>query len=280
MQMFKLDKNKFIDKHEITKSYIVLSSEHHSEEWNSKQDAAIGEYVQELEQSDPQIDDCYKLLQDFIVSNIYGKQGLNILDVGCGINNNFPSYVSILENDHYINNNVYIGLDPLNYNVKNRKYPFVCGRIEDLADSLDAKFDVFILASCLDHFENIDSVVDSVKKLAKPNALCLVWIGLHDTPIIAEQIGAQKFPSLYKSLHLFSFIQALISFNLDCIRNYFYFKKREKKLQKSIALDPFHFHYFTQSTIKEHLVKFGKIIDSRRVLGTNGFFYTINIQQI
>jgi len=29
----------------------------------------------------------------------------------------------------------------------------------------------------------------------------------------------------------------------------------------------FHFHYFTQNTIKEHLVKFGKIIDSRRVLG-------------
>ncbi|MGB5031309.1 MAG: hypothetical protein WBO76_04295 [Saprospiraceae bacterium] len=41
--MYKLDKNKFIDKHELTKSYIVLSSEHHFEEWNSKQDAAIGE---------------------------------------------------------------------------------------------------------------------------------------------------------------------------------------------------------------------------------------------
>lgn len=149
--------------------------------------------------------------------------------------------------------------------------------MEDVPDFLETKFDVFIFSTCLDHFEKIETVADAVRKIANPNAICIIWIGLHDTQIIAEQAGAQRFPALFKTLDLPGFIIKFPAFIIKTLATFWYYKKREKRLKNNIPLDNLHFHYFTLESIKKSLSFFGNITDTRKIPGTNGVFYVVEI---
>jgi SAM-dependent methyltransferase len=277
MNTYFLQDRKFYDQDNKSYSYLDLTSNNSSKEWIKKQDDAIDEYISELDLADPLVDDCYKLLDDYIVSRIYGRGNINVIDIGCGIGKDYAKYVRSFDSNEKLKEINFIGLDPLPVNIDTRKYPFICGRIEDLEGKLETKFDVFILASCLDHFENIQNAAQVIRKMANPNAICIVWIGLHDTEIIAEQMGYLKYPKLFQSLNIFNFTKNLISFSFESMRTFFYYRNRERKLKASIPLDPYHFHYFTRTSILKSLAHFGRVTHERKVPGSNSFFYTVEL---
>lgn len=275
---YTITKGKFI-KHDLTEdSFIEINSGSHSPEWSIKQENSMQEYIDELTLADPQIEDIYRILEHYIAKTISGKSGLNILDVGCGIGSDYPKYARFLENGFEDGQNTYIGLDPIPFQVDRRKYPFICGRIEDVQNEVDLKFDLFLFASCLDHFEDIERVAGEIKEISHPNALAIIWIGLHDRSIVGEQVGAKLFPSLYSDLNVFSFLGNYIKMNIRMIEHYLQLRKREKRLANGTPLDQLHFHYFTEDSIKKYLDLFGETIDSLKVIGTNSMFYTVRLK--
>lgn len=245
--------------------------------WLDRQAASVVEYLDHVETVPDEIETLYELFDGFISASLLGRLSQKVLDVGCGIRRDWPHYVRSLRKSIAHTQNCYVGLDPLCYDLEMREYPFVAGRLEDFPRFISDLFDVFIFSTSLDHFEDIELTVQSVKKLANSNAIAIFWVGMHDQTLVAEKIGASIISKLYSSLNPNRFIPRFLEVNIKLIANYFRLINRRRNMKLNKPLDKLHFHYFTINSIRETLSKFGEIVSYIQVPGTNSMFFCVRI---
>lgn len=260
-------------------AYLDLSQSDISNNWLQRQEASIGEYESHESEIPKDVELMYQFFDGYIASEISGKQNQIILDIGCGISKEYPLYANSIKNSEYTLGNIYVGLDPLLIDIKNRKYFFIAGRLEDLPKTVKSQFDVFILSTSLDHFEEIEDVYKAVMPLAKKNAMLIFWIGLHDPGIVSQSIGAKFFRNLYGSVNPVRFFALLLGANFLLLLNYIKMLKRRIYLSKKIKLDNFHFYYFTEDSINSVLSRFGMVNKVISIPGTNSIFATVVVQK-
>lgn len=173
----------------------------------------------------------------------------------------------------------YFGLDAFDINLE-RDYPFICARIEDLSkvEAFHNKIDTFIFGTSLDHFENVDEVASSVKKLASPGAVVIFWIGLHDVTLVAGEEGARTFQSMFNGAGLLSVAWRFLRFAFwNFPRMAYVLRRRGNKLKKGENLDDLHFWYFTEKDLPGLLSRFGEITDISMLPGNNSVFCTCRV---
>ncbi len=273
--MYRITPQGFIDDAGRTSAFLELPPAASAVVWNEKQQRSMDEYLEHSESLPEHSRAFYDLFDAYISAATYARKSLKILDVGCGISANAPLYVTTLVGQGIRQDRIYVGLDPIRHNVTSRSYPFICGRIEDLPKFLDDKFDVFLFSTTLDHFEHIDAVADIVRQIANRDAICIFWLGLHDTQIVAEQMGASYFLKLYRSLNPLRFFVRYGVTLLQLLRFYLIMRRRQHRLATGQPLDDIHFHYFTMANIRQYLELFGRITSRSRVPGTNTLFATV-----
>jgi hypothetical protein len=177
-----------------------------------------------------------------------------------------------------ITGHVYVGLDPIKHRPEARDYPFLCGRLEDVRGALIAPFDIFLFATSLDHFQDISIAAQTIRNLARPGALAIFWVGLHDQTFVSEQLGSKLLRGLYSSLHPLRFFKQLLNIQAKFLANYLFFLRRREKIQLNIPLDKLHFHYFTQKTLEEALLLFGTVEHQIHIPGTNSVFVCVRVR--
>lgn len=269
--MYRLSPRGFVGPTGAEEPFLLLQEDASSTEWNAKQRRAIDQY-----HAPPpdEIKVFYSLFDAYIAAATYGRTSLKILDVGCGIGTVPPEYVNTLV--HAGADRIYAGIDPIAQDVACRSYPFICGRIESLPSVLADRFDVFLFSTSLDHFEDIEMVARTVKQLASENAICVFWLGLHDTPAVAEQAASGFFRKLYSSLNVRHFVFEYVAALLKLLRYYWAMRRRRQRLKAGEPLDELHFHYFTADTVGKYLRLFGRLTNQLRIPGSNMLFATVS----
>ena len=212
------------------------------------------------------------LFEGFIAKNILS--GAKILDIGCGTRKDIPPYFN-----NIVSTNYYFGLDPIKVNLEDRNYPFFCCGIEDLKKiQFKEKFDLALFSTSLDHIDNISSVFSILKGKIK-NGNILIWVGLHDSNIVARSFGTHIFNQIFMGKNIVSWLARLVKILITNIYPLIImFHKREKKLKLSLPLDDKHFHYFTYEKFLKMLSNHGHIKESILVPGTNSLFVNYMIK--
>jgi SAM-dependent methyltransferase len=268
---FDVDSSGLIDANRRPIRSVVLSGEAASSHWQDRQDASLPHYGANAEITDAALAQTYRLFEQYIIRQLHGRGRSRILDVGCGVNCDLPPYVRFLRDRDASEFGVYVGLDPIATEVE-RKYPFICARIENLPPATNARFDVFLFASSLDHFESVDVVADSVRKLASAGALVVVWIGLHDADLIAEfYMGRLARRHLSAGADLASLLRFAAATLLRLPKLIGHLWRRNRRLRRGQLLDQVHFHNYTKATIRGDLQRFGEIVDGPTYVGVDCF---------
>lgn len=197
---------------------------------------------------------------------------LTLLDVGCGISKRTPLYIRDIASQDRA---VYVGLDPFEVS-KERDYIFINGTFEGLHKFLQHKFDCLIFSTSLDHFPDLEAVNQEIHRVLKPNGIAIFWVGVHDPSIVAEQSICDSFvrPPI---LSISKVLQRIAKFPLLMIRTHVAMKRRNNKLSSRIPLDDLHFHYFTESSLKDFMETVGTVVECHHVKNTNSFFYAVRI---
>ncbi|MEN6624111.1 MAG: methyltransferase domain-containing protein [Smithella sp.] len=264
-KIISVDKNGLIFDDGTTAKAIVISPDGKDVQWEFMQNASIEEYkVHHEVKYPPDVMTILKHFTGFLSRYLKGT----VLDVGCGISPTLPLYAKGL-------NITYIGLDPFPVN-NVREYPFICSKIEDILFCLEKPvFDGAIFATSLDHIRDIHAAGAALKKICKPGAKIVFWIGLHDPKIVGKTIATGFFEDVLTPLSFFRCYTKMLRCSFFTFPKLFFsLKKRELNLNKGLPLDELHFHYFTRMTARAALNgHFGKIIEELEVPGTNSIFY-------
>lgn len=245
--------------------------------WVERQDASVDEYLDQTEEVPAEIENLYDLFDCFISACLADRREQKVLDVGCGIRSDWPHYVRSLRRSLPTTGHVYVGLDPMNHNLDKRDYPFVAGRLEDLAGTLADPFDVFLFSTSLDHFKDMALTAKTVRGLARPSALAIFWVGLHDRTLMAEQAGVHVFRKLYASLNPLRFLLRYAEAAAKLPVKYLWLRRRQRNLRSGVPLDQLHFHYFTEEGLRETLPLFGQVERYIHVPGTNSVFVCVRM---
>lgn len=243
------------------------------EEWRKINDASIDEYMEhhEAEQYPDTVKTHMALFGGFIARHLMAVGGRTVLDVGCGVGSQYPMYIRDLRSAIE-----YLGLDPIELNMQ-RDYPFICGRLEDLARrGLSRPADLVVFATSLDHFESAQTALALARQLAGDGRI-LLWIGLHDSPAVASIVGAKVFARIctLTSSSLLRFL-ALVGYSvLRAPKLLLQLARRENLLASGGRLDKFHFHYFLQDSLSRLLAENGHIEEFLTLPGSNSCFVAL-----
>jgi SAM-dependent methyltransferase len=273
--MFSVTSDGFRDEAGRMHRFVRLGCHGGSAEWSQKQRSAEQEYCDQLQAVPALVDSLYRLFDRYLVSAIALGPGPRVLDVGCGIHPEFPPYATSLASLCRAGRAVYVGLDPIEQNVETRRYPFICGRLEDVPAALADRFDVFVFSTSLDHFEAIEPVARAVRSLASPGALCVFWNGFHDAHYVAEMAAAQLFARTRDRPTFGRILLALCKLGAVLPLMAARLTARERRLRRGEPLDDIHFHYFTSDNIRPILGQFGELTDLTHVPGSNSAFATV-----
>lgn len=246
--------------------------------WRKINDSSINEYIAHHENDayPDSVKTIAKLFEGFIAKTLLAPHPMLVLDVGCGIGTKFPLYFRGIRNG----NIEYMGLDPIEINFS-RTYPFICAKIEDVVDhaTIFPPINIFIFATSLDHFQDLDYVAMAVRQLAATGAKAIFWIGLHDPDIVAQSIGSSLFARLFAKQNIFVILAKWLAYSAIYLpRLILSMAKRKKMLQTKQPLDEHHFHYFVRQKIASALSKFGELDEIIEVPGTNSIFVVVGIQ--
>lgn len=275
--MYELSQAGFVAGDRSCTRVLRLPSGTVAQEWQRRQDASLDEYRAAIDRPPEGIRALYRLFDRYIAAALAGRARQRILDVGCGMSRRWPEYVETLRRTRDATGHVYVGLDPIEHEIDRREYPFICGRLEDVRTVLSDKVDVFLFATSLDHFDDLEGVRDAMRDLAAPGALCIAWVGLHDSRLIAGQTGARAFERLFRTLSVPGFLLRSVR-TLASLPVYFgRLRLRERRLRLGEPLDRLHFHYFTETSLRATLQRLGRIADTVFVPGTNCVFMTVEI---
>ena len=265
-------------------SHLKLPDREYDSSWLSRQVNSIDAYelthVEEV--ADEHSNRLYTLFGHFLNSAILHVISSrpdsfipNILDVGCGIYNARPPYVTSSLED--VSN--YYGLDPLDINFNSRSYPFFLGDLTQLADqsNLKSRFDVFVFATSLDHIEDLDKTRSEIYELASPCAVVVFWCGVRDPELAGEHNGSLVFNKLLSGRvatgYLFYYIYGI----LRLPRLLFRAARTRYRLRHGIPLDDLHERYFTTGSLEDIMQEFGAITSSVRIPGSNSVFYCVSL---
>jgi hypothetical protein len=247
-------------------------------EWRIKQEYSVESYATEHVESNIDEDSLaiYKLFGSYInsVAHNSNKKRPMILDVGCGM---FPLLSpGIKRLDQQFG---YIGLDPLSSNLK-REYPFICGRIEDLASlsGFDLRFDIFVFGTSLDHLEDLKTAAAAVRQLASPDAILVCWNGLQDPKRSIARNGVAVFKKLLE--YRWDFLAILAYFGYGLLRLpklLAEMNERKNVIAKSGVMDH-HLRWFTENNLNEYLSVFGNVTDVINLPNSVHSFATVKIK--
>lgn len=246
-----------------------------SEDWREITEASLDEYRNHHQAGayPPAILEIMSMFEGFIAkwAGIWGAE--NVIDLGCGIGQELPPYVrNIAGNLHYV------GLDPLDENPE-RDYPFICGRLEDLAGrKLDKKFDLALFATSLDHFEDARNALSLAAEITN-GGRAVILCGLHDSSLIARNDLSTWIEDLCRNNQ--STLNRILAFWAYTIGNWprvaRALARREKKLAADQPLDNLHFHYFTEQSLRTLLGEAGTIHELTLCPGSNGAFAAVTL---
>lgn len=258
----------FVDAKGRSSRTLMLAPAEASAEWQAKQSHAVDEYrvTQEQGEVTEEVAQLYRLFRVYLLAALGNVQAPLVLDVGCGMSRRVPPYAEGLPG--------YVGLDPLDASPE-RDYPFVCGRLEDLADQghCRGQFDLFVFCTSLDHIENLDAAATAVRTLARPGARAVFWVGLHDTSLVASTVGAAVFRRAVGARPSFVSYAMLAGYALlRAPRTLWRLAQRERRLATGQPLDDLHFSYFTRATLPAALGKFGVVEEVLAIPGSTSVF--------
>lgn len=221
--------------------------------------AAIGEPVLSAEWQEMQAgsveryqDDHYE--EDETIAQIFGgfiavtlRPDDVVFDVGCGLFPNLPAYVRDLQMGGYV------GLEPLTTPVE-RDYPCLTGAVAEKLPLKDASFDAVLLATSLDHIEQVDQAMRELKRILTPGGRLYFWVGLHEPEVVSH---AKTFHNIfYRRSGLRRALRIAAAYP-----EYAWFMwqmaKRRRALAKGIPLDHAHFRYYTRDSLMTELDRCG-----------------------
>lgn len=246
-----------------------------NEEWRKTTEASLEEYREHHQAGHYPENTLHQMsmFEGFIAKwgGIWNAK--NMLDLGCGIGATVPPYARNIGASIS-----YVGLDPLRENLK-REYPFICGRLEDLAaEQLNQKFDMALFATSLDHFEDAREAL-ILAGLTTNEGRLVIWCGIHDSPETAvEDVSPRilRFCRTYRGL--LSRILGAFGFTLFVWpRIAWALFRRERNLGKNKPLDNLHFHYFTIKSLRSLLNSVGRIDEFVHCPGSNSVFAAVTL---
>ncbi len=266
------------------RTLVLLDEAAVDKAWEEKQSNASAEYRETHEEAKiaPSLQVLYSLFEAYATRAIVtqlspdprGEPPL-VLDVGCGTAVTLPPYARNLARVVR-----YVGLDPFRRNL-DREYPFICSTVEQLASVKDRipTFDAFLFSTSLDHMQDVAAAADSVRGVAKPGALAVFWVGLHDVPIVSAAIGAQLFEKVFSSRSMLRQVARFYAWALLRFPGHVrLMARRADALRTGKSLDNFHFHYFQAGSLDVAIRAFGEIEDTLLVPNSNSCFVTCRIR--
>ena len=222
--------------------------------WREKLEEGLKEY--EIHRTYDTNEEITKILDSLIAGS--RLDGI-ILDIGCGIYEEYPPYFRTLSNSENI---IYIGLDPLKLELK-RRYVFFASIAEKIPfrnNSVDA----CIFATSFDHFENINNVMREVKRIMKRNGLLFFWVGLSDLEYNMSEAGIVFFKKITTDNNKIKNILRIFLSPVVLILTILSLR------ENSMFQDKFHFYKYTKSSLMETLKDHGiEIIQTIQIPGTS-----------
>ncbi|PIW31001.1 MAG: hypothetical protein COW30_00855 [Rhodospirillales bacterium CG15_BIG_FIL_POST_REV_8_21_14_020_66_15] len=244
-------------------------------EWRRITEASLEEYRRHHQAQDypPSTLHVMAAFEGFIAKWAGIWDARTMIDLGCGIGTALPPYVRNIAGSP-----AYVGLDPLDENPQ-RDYPFIRGRLEDLAvRPLDKKFDLALFATSLDHFEDARNALALAAKITG-GGHAVIWCGLHDSPLIARNDLSVRIADLCRNNRSFP-TRTLAFLGLAILtwpRVAWALARRERALAAGRPLDDLHFHYFTEDRLRALLASAGTIHEFVHCPGTNSVFAAVTL---
>jgi len=258
-------------------STLVLQAGGDSDWW-ARQNQSLDSYkVQhEAREIDPTDLAVYRLFGSYINAAAFKTRAPNplVLDVGCGIfPRPSPACEQLDERCHYV------GLDPLPHNM-DRSYPFVCGRLEDLAALPDftPRFDLFVFGTSLDHLEDLTSAAAAVQRLAAPGALLVCWNGLHEPENVVCGNSVAVFRTVLGYKNPVVAMGAFAGYGIVRLPRLLRRMRAQRAVLAKEQSGDHHYRWFTEANTERYLSEFGELIDTVTLPNTNFGFATVRIK--
>lgn len=243
--------------------------------WRRANEASLAEYRDHHGGGNypPLMLETFAMLEGFIGkwAKIWGAE--TVIDLGCGIGRDLPPYMRNLAGAM-----TYVGLDPLDENPA-RAYPFICGRLEDLAvRPLDKKFGLALFATSLDHFEDARNALTLAGRITD-GGRAVILCGVHDSPLTARKDVSSRIEQICRTHR--SFLPRTIAFLafglLTLPRLALALARREARLRAGRPLDALHVHYFTEESLRALLTGAGTVHEFVSCPGTNGILAAVTL---
>lgn len=213
-----------------------------SEEWAEMQAGSVERYKDEHYEEDETV---AKIFGGFIAVSL--KASDRIFDVGCGLFPSMPAYARDLQHAGYV------GLEPLKTPI-DRDYLCMTGAVAEKLPLKDGSFDAVLLATSLDHIEDVNQAMAELKRILAPGGRIYFWVGLNEPEAMARA----------KSFHSIFFVTKGVKRGLRIAAaplEYAYFmyrmRKRRRDLAAGVALDHAHFRYYTREAMLKEMADNG-----------------------
>jgi SAM-dependent methyltransferase len=237
---------------------FVGSSDRLTDDWREKQEGSVSRYSSK----DYNRDETVPLLFGGFMAPTLDRQEV-VLDIGCGIMPGLPAYVRELRLENYV------GIEPLPYPLQ-REFPCLVGAIAESLPFDDASVDAMILATSIDHIEDINAAVSEMLRVLKANGRLYIWVGLCEPRAMAR---AKSFYNIAFGGSLFRRVARSVLLPFDYGWLLLRMADRQRRLNRGIPIDNAHCHYFTESRLQEDLSSWGLVAARELVVpGTHSKF--------
>lgn len=229
-----------------------------SEDWLRQQTESIGRYSDESYEEDRTL---ATLFGNFIAVSL--DRSRPVLDVGCGLFPDEPSYVRDFELPNYI------GMEPIP-RVVERDYLCLVGAVAEAVPLKDATVGAAIFSTSLDHIETVHEAISDVCRALAPDGRLYFWNGLHDPHLLAE---SKTFGNIVNRSHGWKKLARILGAPLEYAALYRRMAKNRRWLAEGRPLDHAHVRYFTTENIGPAMTSYGlEIVRQILVPGSNAHF--------
>lgn len=228
-----------------------------SSEWAEMQEGSVERYLDEDYEADETI---ANIFAGFIALTLRDED--DVFDVGCGLFEETPAYARDLRCKGYV------GLEPLTTKV-DRHYTCLTGAVAEALPLQDRTFDAALFATSLDHIEHVKQALDEVGRILRPGGRMYFWVGVHEPEIVAQTKTFRDI--LYRGSRARRIVRGLAAY-VEYGVFLWRMRKRQRHLDRGIALDHAHFRYYTVPSLRAELERCGLTIERTLLApGTNAY---------